>query len=303
MIKSVNKRAFTMLELVFVIVIMGIIGKFGTEFIAQAYKSFIYTKVNNQLQSDSLAAVEFVSKRLQYRIKDSTIAREDDNTSTSLSDYSAGTANIIEWIGADVEGFRGDTGFYWSGVIDLTASDATKLVSPGTTTNNITPLIQTLSGDNTKSIDDAALYFVGSQVLSANPWGWSGAINDQVTDAMHPIKDNPFNLSHLLPNTVPTFSGTDAYEFYQLAWTAYAVGIDDWNAVTKSGTLKLWYAYQPWNGETRFDGKTSVIMENVSSFRFIAQSSLVKIQVCVKSDIIDGDNNGGYSLCKEKTVF
>jgi len=40
-----TRAAFTMIELIFVIVVMGIIGKFGVEFLAQAYKSFIFSSV------------------------------------------------------------------------------------------------------------------------------------------------------------------------------------------------------------------------------------------------------------------
>ncbi len=80
-----------MIELIFVIVIMGIIGKFGVEFLAQAYRSFISTTVNHNLQSSSASAVEFVSTRLQHRIKASTIARETNASIvpqfTLLSDY------------------------------------------------------------------------------------------------------------------------------------------------------------------------------------------------------------------------
>ena len=63
----------------------------------------------------------------------------------------------------------------------------------------------------------------------------------------------------------------------------------------------MWYNYRPWKGE-RYDlnGSTSIIMENVSSFRFIASESLVKIQVCVKSDLVA---NEVYAICKEKTIF
>ena len=127
-----NKRvskAFTMIELVFVIVIMGILSKFGVEFLAQAYNSFIHTKINNELQGQSAAAVEFVSARLQHRIKNSVIAREDNDDFFGLPGYSAGTAPVLEWVGSDVEGFRGDSMPNWSGVIDLapTESNSTSL--------------------------------------------------------------------------------------------------------------------------------------------------------------------------------
>jgi prepilin-type N-terminal cleavage/methylation domain-containing protein len=82
-----NRKAFTMIELIFVIVIMAILAKFGVEFVAQSYSSFINSQINNELQSNSATAVEFVATRLQHRIKPSAIAREDDGTFTPLKDY------------------------------------------------------------------------------------------------------------------------------------------------------------------------------------------------------------------------
>ena len=64
-----KRNAFTMIELIFVIVIMGIIGKFGVEFLAQAYKSFIFSKINHELHSTSEQAVEIIAKRLENRIR------------------------------------------------------------------------------------------------------------------------------------------------------------------------------------------------------------------------------------------
>jgi len=307
------RKAFTMLELIFVIVIMAILAKFGVEFLAQSYSGFINSKINNELQSNSATAVEFISTRLQHRIKASAIAREDDGTFTPLKDYTATSANVLEWIGSDIDGFRGDTNPYWSGIIDLnsTKTNSAQLFSPATNTANVNSFINVLS-NGASSINDAAIYFVNPDSLDSN-WGWDGntskfdtqiGIDANNQNAIHPIK-NAANASVFLPvrsdsTIINTFTGVLAYEFYQLAWSAYAVGIDDWNATTNSGTLTLWYDYQPWKGERyNVDAKSRVIMENVSSFRFIARESLIKIQVCVKSLL----TNEEYSICKEKTVF
>ena len=45
-----KRFAFSMLELIFVIVILGVLSKFGVEFLAQAYNNFIFSKINNTLQ-------------------------------------------------------------------------------------------------------------------------------------------------------------------------------------------------------------------------------------------------------------
>lgn len=306
-----RRLGFTMLELIFVIVIMGIIGKFGVELLAQAYKSFIFSSVNNTLQANGEMAVESIASRLQYRIKDSVIARRSDTFSSfeALASVPTDPAiareyNILEWVATDIEGFRGDLLPYWSGIIDLDDSNATLLDSPETNTTAINNLIQILRPTaSTTTINNAAIYFIGADSDIKTGYGWDGnatnitnIINTQ-NGSMHPI--SALAIDKFAP-TVGSFSGVDVYEYYQLAWTAYAVGIDDYNATgDNTGTLKLWYDYQPWEGETyKDDAKEVTIMEKVSTFQYTAVGSVVKIQVCVNDDLVED-----YSLCKEKTVF
>jgi len=291
-----RKSAFTLLELIFVIVIIGILSKFGIELLFQAYKNFIFSNVNNALQSNSAAAVETIASRLQYRIKDSVIAREADGTVNALSGYTDGTATILEWVGSDIDGFRGDSLPMWSGIIDLNISTATTLVSPGTNTGALNTLIEVLSNGGS-DINDSALYFIGSD-SDINSYGWNGvALTDHTTSVMHPIRSNG-TVNQFVPingatGADSTFAGTDVYEYYQLAWSAYAVV-----HTPADGNLTLYYDYQPWQGDGYADGKAVVLMENVDTFRFRAVGSIVKIQVCVKTDLM-----GDYSLCKEKTIF
>lgn len=287
------RNAFSMLELIFVIVIMGIIGKFGVEFLAQAYNNYIFTSVNNTLQANSEAAVEFIATRLQHRIKDSIIAKKSsDGSFVALGSASGESYTILEWVGADVDGFRGNselnsTVANWSGIVDLDLSSKTIIKSPETNTTKINSLITTLS-DGGSSIADAALYFVGSNSDIQTGYGWNGTIADQ-NQTMHPI--DGVNVDEFKSgNADTTFS--EMYEYYKLAWTAYAV------VHSADGNLTLYYDYQPWNGQTYLNGKSALIMQDVDTFQFMAVGSLVKIQVCVNSDLVED-----YSLCKEKTIF
>ncbi|OHE02951.1 MAG: protein containing prepilin-type N- cleavage/methylation domain protein [Sulfurimonas sp. RIFCSPLOWO2_12_36_12] len=295
-----RKSAFTLLELIFVIVVIGILSKFGIELLAQAYKSFIFSSINNSLQANSAMAVETIASRLQYRIKDSVIARRLNGTFVGLAGNTDPNIPILEWVGTDIDGFRGNAGTapLWSGIIDLDLSGSAALVSPATDTGALNTLIGTLS--NTGSgINDAALYFVGSD-SDINNYGWSGvALTDHNTSVMHPINSGA-NVDEFVSGIGGVnFSGADIYEYYQLAWTAYAVGITDYNASTNTGTLTLWYDYQPWNGQNyATHGKPVKLMDGVSTFQFKAVGSIVKIQVCVNSDVVED-----YSLCKEKTIF
>jgi hypothetical protein len=302
-----------MIELIFVIVIMGIIGKFGVEFLAQAYKSFIFTSINHTLQSNSASTVEFISSRLQYRIKDSVIARTGETTLfdpiASLDDTKS--YKVLEWISSDVEGFRSTVLPNWSGIIDLnnTNATATVLVSPETNTTAITNLIDILSHGNS-DISDTALYFIGSNT-NKDGYGWNGNALTTQTAVMHPI--SAAGIDSFTPRTggsatTNTFTGVDIYEYYKLAWTANAVVIENLNTENNTFDLVYYFDYQPWDGEMFYDTgkniKKFTIMEDISTFRFTAIGSIMKIQVCAKSTIISGtDDDKGYSLCKEKTIF
>ncbi|WP_321779178.1 type II secretion system protein [Sulfurimonas sp.] len=303
------RKAFTMIELVFVIVIMAILAKFGVEFLAQAYNNFIFSKINNELQSNSASSVEFISSRLQHRIKESSIMRNTtagypgtpQSLQNSVSDVNA---TVLEWISADIAGFRGDTLPYWSGIIDLDDSNATTLVSKETNTTAINNLINSLS-DGNSGINNSAIYFIGSSPMTTTPlqpetaWGYDVNITDQ-NHSMHPITLTG-QINQFIPDSgAINFSGVGIWEYYKLAWTAYAVELRDYNNTSNTGTLTLWYDYQPWEGEVyNTHGRDSIIMENVSSFQFRSIGSLIKIQVCTKSLL----TNEEYSICKEKTVF
>lgn len=308
-----RRFAFTLVELVFVVVIMGLVSKFGIEFLARAYESFIASSINNSLQSQTSLVVETIAARLQYRIKDSIIARNPTNgTFDALASSTLGTdATVLEWIGYDIDGFYGgdDNSSWssplWSGIIDLyhPSTTASTLFSPETNTTKIDAMIGVLS-DGGSGINNAALYFIGSNSDIRAGYGWYNSANthNSLTTqnaTMHPINIGATETQFISkPSTAANFSGTDLYEYYQLAWSAYAIA--------QEGTdLWLYYDYQPWNGDTykfKSDGitptKKTLLMQNVDTFRFRAIGSVVKIQVCVNQNIVKG-----YSLCKEKTIF
>ncbi len=285
--------AFSMIELIFVIVIMGILGKFGVEFLFQAYNSFIKSKVNNELQTDSESAVEFIANRLQFRIKDSVIARININTPPiAIADASGNNYKVLEWVATDNDGFRGNSMPNWSGIIDLDFSDKNSLYSPQTNTENENIFIKALS-NNSSDLNDSALYFIGSNSDIQSGYGWNGKINDQ-NQTMHPINSDT-NLSKFVP-AVGTGSFHDVNEHYKLAWTANAL------VLSNDGNLTFYYNYQPWNGDKVQNANKSLLMQNISTFQFIAVGSLLKIQVCTKSTLLEKDG-GNYSLCKEKTIF
>lgn len=274
------RRGFTLIELIFVIIVFGILSSFGVELLYKTYENYIYSNTLNRLENQSEAAVKQIANRLQYRIKDSTIARDNMGPGFAPIGDAAGTEQVIEWIGVDIDGWRGTGAPNWSGFIDLETSSTTLLDSPGTATD---------------TDPDMAIFFIGSNVdLTGSSFGWNGTAPTGQTGDIHPIQAIA-TTGQLLPKTGSDFSGVDVYEYYQLAKTAYAVHLD--------GTdLNFYYGYQPWLGETASADVTPVlIMENVSSFKFTSLGDILIIQVCVSTGITGIADD--YSVCKEKVVF
>jgi prepilin-type N-terminal cleavage/methylation domain-containing protein len=222
-----RRNAFTMMELIFVIVIIGIIAKFGIDLLIKAYDNYTFSTVQNRLQSQTATALEEIANRLQYRIKPSVIVYDSTKnihsptSFSSLSDASPslGSNAVLEWIGYDDAGLRGSWNGTmnvpdYSGFIDLNDSNASAMLSPETNTTAENDVIAALS-NKTSDINDSAIFFVGGDT-NVNGFGWHHGT--EVT-AIHPIESNATNI-HILNGN---FSGVTAYEFYQLAWTAYAL--------------------------------------------------------------------------------
>ena len=270
------RKAFTLIELIFVIIIFGILSSFGAELLYKVYENYVYSNTFNRLENQSEAAVKQIANRLQYRIKDSTIAR---NTTTGpvleIGDNIAG-ATVLEWIGMDIDNWRGTQQPLWSGFIDLTASTAASLSTPGSSLNR-----------------NGAIFFVGSDVDLNSTFGWSGAINNQ-NGSMHPVT---LNGTTIVDNTAAAdFTGVDVFEYYQFSQTAYAVSLE-------GGDLFLYDNLQPWDGDTLATGTVGkhLLTENVSSFKFTSMGDILIVQVCVSDNNVTGV--GAYSVCKEKVVF
>ena len=280
------RKGFTLIEMVFVIVIFGILSKFGAELLLKIYENYIYSNTYNRLQNQSELAVKQIANRLQYRIKDSTIARDAIGGAIEPIGNNNGNENVIEWMSVDLSGWRGNvaTSPEWSGLIDLRASNNLALFSPGTT----------LNGNN------QGIFFIGSDVnLSGSAFGWDGTdlrdlnasqANIKVVD----IAGTAITLSNGAGG-VKNFIGSDVYEYYQLTNSAYAVSLEN-------EKLILYSDYKPWLGETAVDGKKSVLVEHVKSFKFTSMGDILVIQVCLHDEDISYDG-GGYAVCKEKVVF
>jgi len=312
-----KNSAFTLVEVVMVIVIFGIVATIGANIVAKMYMNYIQARTVNYIQTQSGIVLEQIAKRLQYRVKASTVAL---NTNASaipptlllLNDSRVTTEfNVIQWIGYSNEALLGDAGAPgWSGFIDMDSADtsaaAKTLSTPGSDLGNAGAIINSLSGGRV-TLDagaPAALIFKGlpDGIIEPNVgYGWDGGGGDATYMlTVSRRNDTTFNIEGNNPAML--------YEHYYLAHSAYALVPD----LTCGGcsntnfTLELRYNYQPWNRDRYDDVDTdrAILAKNVNIFRIKQTGSTIRLKLCLH----DGGQSGlsdrkPIIACKEEVVL
>jgi len=327
------KRAFTLLELVFVVVIIGLLANFGTSLLMTTYTSFTASTVNNRMQVNTDLTLKQISNRLRYRVRGTTIQRSAvgaaDITPIQVPFAGAGIPRDLEWIGIDVDGLLGSAGTFvnawyqptWSGFINIgdagaRASNAQPILplrpyfleSPGSNFAQANTVIQAVNSNPVAGagtgMAQAAIFFVGENSNVFTGYGWQGAaINTQFNVAAHPVAGAG---TQLIDSTNTSFSGVDIYERYELSWTAYSISLEDWDGDGQGpggfDDLVLRYDYQPWNGQTAAaNGTARLLLTNVDTWSFRADGDVIGITLCVNED--NFMNGGQYSLCEEISIL
>lgn len=300
------KKAFTLIELIIVIVILGILSTIGTDIYTNMYTNYATSKVINELETETEVVLEQISARLSDRVRIATIGRINATNNIVVVDDPRLTANhnVLEWIGQSVDsrdlpGANFGATIGWSGSVDLFASNrANGLVSLGSNFPSASTIINDLGGSNTS----AAIIFQGILRSGDRHLGF-GFIGENPDDVM--IVD----LTQAAANTIPgnaigyDAAGAHITDKYYLAHTAYAIvpGAADGDGLVDD--LFLHYNYRPWNGETfnSQNARREVLVKNVSMFRFRGVNGTIDLKLCLK------DNTGllrrDFIVCKTKAVF
>ena len=313
MAKHIMKRAgFTLFEIIMVIVVMGIVAMIGTNIIAHMYEGYIRSKHINNLEQQTELAMEMITSRLQYRVKESIIVRQKgtNNIDWLNSQNLDNTYDVLEWIGIDYESFLGKSNGTlmvpgWSGFVDLEnpATNAMQIYTAGSNLDVAVQTIQDLSygeidlSDTLSGKQHPVLIFkkLSDYTFQSFGWDWTNADHN----ATLPVHRHATNNQILVFDENITVMGVDNLkEQYRLAWSAYALVPEGTNA--NDFNLTLYYNYQPWYNEKYTDGKKALIAQHVSSFKFLQTGNTVRVKLCMQ----DNNQTGiGFGFCKEKAVF
>ena len=323
------KRAFTLLELIIVIVIIGIIAMMSFNAMMNIYSNYFQTRTVNELETQTEIALEQISKRLEHRIKPSVIARKTDGAFLALNDNRVNLDakyEILEFIPYAYEIFNdvisldandhvieqgGKAGRY-SGYADLAkSSPATGLISPGS--NFTTGVVETIKDltckDDTRNatcVDftkkDGGVVAIFSDVYYnvQDSFGYKGDITN-LDIAKVGVKGGQSGLNG---NTleISGFGGKQISEQYHLAYTANAIVPEQSQSQADKNNgvfdLNLYYDYRPWMGEKyKPNGEKATLAKNVTRFVFTEKNGVIVLKLCMRA------KNSEITICKSKAVY
>ena len=308
------KRAFTLLELIIVIVILGIIAMMSFNAIMNIYSNYFQTRTVNELETQTEIALEQISKRLEHRIKPSVIARKPSGGFLPLNDSRVNLNSgyeILEFIPYAYEIFNdvpsGNKAGRYSGYVDLAnSSPASGLISPGS--NFSTEVVETIKDltckDDTRNatcVDftnkDGGVVAIFSDVYydMQNSFGYKDNLNLDI--AKVGVKSTDGNTLE-----ISGFGGKQISEQYHLAYTANAIvpeqSADPKDTANGVFDLNLYYDYRPWMGEKyKPNGEKATLAKNVTRFVFTEKNGVIVLKLCMRA------KNSEITICKSKAVY
>ncbi|RAZ50133.1 PulJ/GspJ family protein [Campylobacter hyointestinalis] len=302
------KKAFTLIELVIAITITAILASIGTEIISTVYQNYIQTRSITKLEAQTELAITQISKRLQYRIKQTLVGYENGDYKDMIGcKDDCGIAWYMQSYESRRLGEANKIG--WSGVINKAtiAGDKINLSLGYNDDDNVQNLDKakeiiksiTSSKEEVSETNPVALIFKQSEDKAKENY-YDGNTPKKVYKAY--FSDNNIIIKIDKKNK----NKDDKLEdLYYLSHTINRIYID------KSGDLILETNFLPWDETKKISRK---IAQNVTTLRFtnfanendIANSNGLILKICIKDPNLKvgkKDNDPHLEVCKVKAII
>jgi len=310
----IMKKAFSLIEVIFVLIILGIVASISSQIIVQVYEGYIVQNALYKSTTKTELVANQIVNRLTYAIDGTTIAKDIKNIGVVEGTHWIKLENIpatennfttVEWIGADYDSFSVGRTPSWSGVANYETATINSFVTPASKLNRANTIISNLSNGevdlNGVAGQRPAVIFIQKAKEYRTGKKYSPqcmGLIDTNTSCIFPVarnSDNNFSFSGGVP------LGTLITERYKLAWSAYALVPEDLDG-DGLFNLFLYYNYQPWEGElyTSVTSNRKLLMKNVSVFKFTENGGVIQLKLCASENIGQTFN---ISSCKEKAII
>ena len=290
------KKAFSLIELILVIVILAILSLIGSNIYTNVYKNYLTSKVVDEVEDKTKLALDQIASRLSDRVKQATIGRKSSNTNDFVLVYDSRLEDdhdILEWIGQSTQsrnlaGNSVDDSIGWSGFLDMGRYEDGKSILIGGRLSAAINVINSISRGGNQNL---AMIFQGISTTRENGYGFRGENPNKIMVFNMPNNGARITLAR-------DYMGEEISDRYQIAHSAYAI-------VPENGNLYLYYDYRPWIGQTYRNGRKSLLVENITLFRFRGFSaSGMDLKLCVNAGAEKhGVTDNRFVVCKTKVVF
>jgi len=279
------KPAMTMIEIIFVIIVLGVVASIGASIIAETYKSYILQRAQYRANIKTEIALNQIANRLRYAIPGTVGARLTTSSAFTPITEIIGVAqrNVLQWVGEDGDSFEAISSNNnrrpgWSGFIDLSQCTMAQLTSSG---SNYT-LFQTIRNNLGGSTLTPRLYF---------PPGY-GPSDSNGSITLTGGNGENFSVSGLS-------AGDTIAERYKLAWSSYAIVYDP-----SDKNLWLYHHFDPTVGADLTSAPKSLLLPNVTTFSFQGSPGAMRIKICqyAYTDQNTSIENDTVHSCKEKII-
>lgn len=305
------RKAFTLIELIFVILISSVLAIGTFKAIGALYERSAKAQAVTDLSLNSQVVLDEISVYLYNRVPNSVIGYDVDHDICSPIHNLIGKSNsILEWLGTMDDELLSQK---YDGFIDMGDSNKTTRVLSAKD-------IKTGFVDESVNLVFSGAFDAGTEEsysTCAGAFGWHG--ND--SNLSYDIKVTTANKIDI--NETDKYQPDYIYEKYYLTKTAYAIarGKDlDINQfkihcaydISKlkdfNNTLFLFYNYKPFKGETFCGdpnavgvGDVSILAEDVSAFEAEYVNETIKINLDMNRSIRGSKNN--VHISKQKAIF
>ena len=301
------RKGFSLIELIFVIVVVGIIASVSLSLIFNVYQNYITQRAVSQLTQEVNILGSQLYNYISKRIRGTIIAKEFNNpvNHTQLDSDTEGNYTVLEWIGYDYDSFSSSDELTWSGIADYT--DITKdnssppdlevsFKTPASDLEKAAIILNNLSNekvDLSKNKPAGIIFETKENIFTQIRMPGTNVDIEYHQRCMGLIDNNISCIFavHKKDDTSLVFNNTkkiDRYisERYKLSWTAYSI-FNEKQTDSELSNLYLYYNYQPWNGEKLEGAKRSLLAKNISVFKYVEHSKVIKFKICLQARILD----------------
>lgn len=302
----IHRKAFSMIELLFVIVITGIIAGVILEALRQYYDGIYRTGEYTKRVAQADRVLEQISKYFENGISASIIRLDANDTVFGTqcvgipSDTDSDSDYTIALVSVDSEGLRG----FWDGV----------RWRPGWTSDVLSIGNTLVSADANFTALNLANPLAGSAIFRSDGlgegsdecgrFGWNNPITGNTNDVYRTIISADSDTNLTLSGTLSI--GGVANRAYVMR-TAYAFRARD-------GQFNLYSGFQPWNSDQYSGATARLLADKVTHFTILYDNTntimnsnignIYTLKICLQglADDLSDTNASDRQICRERMV-